>query len=94
MSEFKTAADYIETVYGTRTFARALDCNDAMSIMDLMQDFSDYNLEKSHAPKMLEMLKKLTEHYQDVLNGDFSNFALRSDIDAANETIQKATTIK
>ncbi len=35
----KTAAQYITTVYGQRTFARALELNDAESIMDLMNDF-------------------------------------------------------
>lgn len=37
------AATYIETVYGTKTFARALTLDDAQSIMDLMNDFSHHN---------------------------------------------------
>lgn len=35
------SATYIETVYGTRRFARSLILDDAQSIMDLMDDFSD-----------------------------------------------------
>jgi len=41
MKEQKTASGYIETVYGTSRFARTLAVNDAQSIVDLMQDFSD-----------------------------------------------------
>jgi hypothetical protein len=42
------SADYIEKVYGTRTFARALMVDDAKSIMDLMDDFSDRNAAPFH----------------------------------------------
>lgn len=45
----------------------------------------------SKAPEMLEMLQKLISHYEDVMNSDYSPFALRSDIDNAKELIKQAT---
>lgn len=36
------SATYIETIYGTKTFARALMLDDAQSIMDLMDDYADH----------------------------------------------------
>ena len=43
------------------------------------------------APEMLEMLKELLSHYEDVVKGDYSPFALRSDIDKAKQLIKEAT---
>lgn len=40
-SSKQTAEDYIESVYGTRNFARAIQLNDANSIMDMMNDFAN-----------------------------------------------------
>jgi len=37
------ASKYIMEIYGTRPFARAIELNDADSVLDLMDDFSDYN---------------------------------------------------
>lgn len=45
----------------------------------------------SKAPEMLEILQKLISHYEDVMNSDYSPFALRSDIDNAKELIKQAT---
>lgn len=52
------AATYIETVYGIKTFARALMIDDAQSIMDLMDDFSDHNAKAAHA-RITELEAKL-----------------------------------
>lgn len=40
--------------------------------------------------EILEKLKDLVQHYEDVLNGDYSPMVLRSDIDKAKEIIKKA----
>lgn len=45
------------------------------------------------APEILESLKNILLHYDDVMSSDFSSFALRSEIDKAKEIIKKATTI-
>lgn len=58
MYKIKTAANYIETVYGTRPFARSLVVQDAQSVMDLMQDFTDYNVKQSTKP-LLDALGKI-----------------------------------
>ena len=55
----KSATEYIETVYGTERLARTLITEDAISVMDLMQDFSDHNHKESKAPEMLDMLQKV-----------------------------------
>ena len=54
----------------------------------------DYWLERvpDHEEDMREMLERLTNHYEDVLKGDFSNFSLRSDIDSARELLAKLKT--
>lgn len=62
----KTAAEYIETVYGTRTFARAVDVNDAVSLMDLMQDFSNANCKE-----LLEGIRILVERMEENGLGNF-----------------------
>lgn len=64
MKEFKgtkSAANYIETVYGTKRFARTLVVDDAQSLMDLMQDFSDFNLKQSKAPELLEAMQEFCD---------------------------------
>ena len=64
MKEFKgtkSASEYIETVYGTKNFTRSIDIKDEPSLMDLMQDFSDYNLKTSKAPEMLSLLKEYVD---------------------------------
>lgn len=45
----------------------------------------------SKAPEMLEKLKSLVSHYEDVIKGDFSPMALRSEIDSAKELMKEAT---
>lgn len=47
----------------------------------------------SKAPEMLDMLKELISHYEDIIKQDFSPFALRSDIDKAREIIKEATNV-
>ena len=45
----------------------------------------------SKAPELLECLIELLSHYEDVVKGDFSPFALRSVIDQTKELIKQAT---
>lgn len=46
----------------------------------------------SKAPEMLEILTKLHDHYfNDIINNDFSSFALRSLMDECNKLIKEAT---
>ena len=44
---------------------------------------------EDHSEEMLDMLERLTNHYEDVMSEDFSPMALRSDIDLAKELINK-----
>lgn len=60
------AATYIETIYGTRTFARALMLDDAQSIMDLMNDFSDHN--SSLLQSRIVELEAREAKYKEALN--------------------------
>lgn len=39
--------------------------------------------------ELVEMLETVLSHYEDVISGDYSPFALRSDIDKATELIAK-----
>ena len=38
----KTAADYIESVYGTANFAKAIHTNDSVDLLRVIQDYGDY----------------------------------------------------
>lgn len=40
----KTASEYIESEYGTAHLASVMEMKDTVSIIGLMQDFSDYNV--------------------------------------------------
>lgn len=41
-----SSRQYIEQVYGTSTFARSIECKDAESLMDMMDDFLDWAMQK------------------------------------------------
>lgn len=41
-----SSRQYIEEVYGTSTFARSIECKDAESLMDMMDDFLDWAVQK------------------------------------------------
>lgn len=41
-----SSRQYIEQVYGTSTFARSIECKDAESLMDMMDDFLDWAVKK------------------------------------------------
>lgn len=58
MKKQLTASEYIEAVYGTSRFARTLVVDDAQSIMDLMQYFSDHNVKASEATYLLDDFAK------------------------------------
>lgn len=58
MTQQLTVSQYIETVYGTSRFARTLVVDDAQSIMDLMQDFSDHNVKASESTTLLDDFAK------------------------------------
>jgi len=81
----KTAAEYIKTVYGTRTFARAVDVNDNASLIDLMQDFSDRNVKE-----LTEMLTKISLSLE-MFSPPTKEIALAWS-EEINQLIKKATT--
>lgn len=68
-----TSKEYVEQVYGTATLIKAMDAEDALSILDLMQNFSDANtkplehvlrqlciaLEQSHLHHMAQELNNV-----------------------------------
>jgi|GEM_PF-5994564 len=69
-----TAAEYIETIYGGRNFARCIITDDAVSLMDLMEAFSNH-CNKENIDRITELEKKLSDeryhtlHYNDALDG-------------------------
>lgn len=44
-----SSRQYIEEVYGTSTFARSIECKDAESLMDMMDDFLDWSMQKQQS---------------------------------------------
>jgi hypothetical protein len=56
----ESATAYIETVYGTKRFKRALILNDEASIIDLMDDYSDAKNESLQS-RISEMEKQNSE---------------------------------
>lgn len=81
----KTPANYIETVYGTHRFAMTLVSNDAEQLMDLMQEFSDYNSnELQKDPELLKALQKLMYIY------DAEGHLLNFNVEIARAAINKA----
>ena len=83
----KTAAEYIETVYGTRTFDRAADVNDASSLMDLMQDFSYSNVKE-----LFEMLIKVNNFILANKDKNYMVELLNRDVPELNNLIKQSTT--
>lgn len=88
----KTAKEYINDEYGAKHLSRAIDLKDEVSIMDIMQDFSDFNIKKSKAPEMLEMLNSIVHLFKRGEYDTDQNIGGRLLIQA-EELIKETTTI-